>query len=758
MSRYLIIICVACSVMLLLSCSSDSVAPNRMDSVKGLTGASTLAPDSNVALWGYYEISLDTNTWQAEVKPLRGTEYTVDAVSFMQPPSGSSANLKITVTDASKWFTEGLITVDVTLRHPFPGLDQYTGHDVKGVLVSPGSLQGLNDTTVRFSNGIDDCKLLNADGYTRWMNPSEFVPNGTILSFVPGKLGNAQLGQFTATINGYKYFADGIVKDQSVEEYFLDPSRVHERGQFRAGETNTREFQLKFPFNSGPVLTFQYAVVAHWVEPVNLNPNDIPGSFPISANASEAIYMSCVKDESTLWYTSGFGGGGDIILQLEVFDQGGSMNPLGVPGEIGNVIVESPDGLIPGVFATFSGSALSATALPGNTGNSSIVTIEIPDCTPVSDTLANPLLITIESAPPEKFDTGNGNPATDVPLASYFFYNGLKIIGSAPFASPVTDLKLKANRVASGTEVETLELSWTNTNGVEYALYQDADPYDNSGVVNIDYSTPVTVVAGTPAIISTFDHNGGYVFTVRARATAGDPLSESADSNYALIEMDDGGSASDSGNWIMGGNSFYPGQMMMQRGPTYGNGGGYGYFVDNGTYANACMDMWSCLSTPQIPEIPGATVAFIEWAHWYDRCWTGATFPSCTYANNNPGFTGGGATATPPLPTGPSDPSKIWMEYDVFYNQPSDPPDGVGDPATVTGTANPSIDYFFGSPTYSAMWHGTNMTWMMSRVNTHLYDDDIDFAAVTASTHSTLNNWTTNEGHYFMDDLVVIVY
>jgi hypothetical protein len=302
-------------------------------------------------------------------------------------------------------------------------------------------------------------------------------------------------------------------------------------------------------------------------------------------------------------------------------------------------------------------------------------------------------------------------------------------------------------------------LDWTNTNGVEYAVYWDTDPYDNGGVINIDYTTSVMVVPAGPAIITSFDPNGGYVFTVKARFMAGDPTSEAADSNLAFVEMEDGGpDASYASNWTMGGNSGYPGQMMMQR---VGPGDpltSYGYFVDNGTWANACMDMWSCLSSPQIPDIPGAKVAYIEWAHWYFDCWKASTFPGCVYSNNYPGFTGGGAIAPPPLVLGYADPNVRWLEYDAFYDQPSTPPEGVGDPATNTGLANPSFDFFYGSPTYSAMWHGTNQNWLVSRVNAGLTAADIDYAAVTCSTHSTLNNWSANEGHYFMDDLAVVVY
>ena len=553
-------------------------------------------------------------------------------------------------------------------------------------------------------------------------------------------------------------FRSGITADQTVKEYYSDPTNVHNRGQFRAGAANRRNHHIQFPYDAGPILVFQYAVIAHWVMPTDLDPSDIPGSFPLSANADEPIYMEIVDDNSNLWHT-GSAGGGKISLDVEIFDQGAAHNPGGVLGEISSLILEFDDPALnplPAGFVSFPSSEL--TAATGSSDISSVVTVEVDNCEPKGLSTGN-LILTVESSDPTTFDPGTGDPPTNAKLAGYSYFDyELSVGNQIPFAEPVTDLSLKVNRVATGTAFESLELDWTDTNGEEYAVYQDSDPYDNGGVINIDYSTPVLLVPGSPAVISTFDHNGAYVFTVRVRKIAGDPGSESTDSNWALVELDDGGSETDPGNWLMGGNAIYYGQMRMSRGATSGNNGGWGYFVDNGLWANACMVMWSSLSTPQVPEIPGATESFVEWAHNYYDCWKAATFPGCTYPDNYPGFTGGGATAPAPEPVGYADPGLTWMEYDVFYDSPDDPPGGFGDPATHIGYNNISIYGIFGTPTTSAIWHGTDTTWKISRVNAGIISDDFDYAAVTCSTYSSLNNWSADEGHYYMDDLAVVVY
>ena len=311
MSRYLILTGLVLTGLAFFGCASQGGVPTAADPSGSMQTQAAGGPERSggVALWGYYNVFIDPKTWEAKVVPLRGPDFTVDVVSFMQPPMGKTSNLKILVTDPSQWFDQGKITVNVTLTHPFPGLDAYTGHDVMGVLVSPGSINGLYDSGVWYSNGIDDVKVLNADGYTRWMNPTEFMPNGTILNFVPGMMGTSEVGLFTATINGYKYFADNLGISQSVKEYYTDPNNAHNRGEFRAGVANTREYKLQFPFDTMPMMIFQYAVIASWVEATELDPSDIPGSFPRSANADEAIYMEVAADNSDLWYAGGEGGG-----------------------------------------------------------------------------------------------------------------------------------------------------------------------------------------------------------------------------------------------------------------------------------------------------------------------------------------------------------------------------------------------------------------------------------------------------------------
>ena len=92
----------------------------------------------------------------------------------------------------SEWLDKGKLTVDVGLTHPFPGLDQFTGHDVRGVFIAPGDTVSNYDTAITYTSSTDNQpKLLNPDGYTRWWNPVEFGVFPPIFSYTPGALGTS---------------------------------------------------------------------------------------------------------------------------------------------------------------------------------------------------------------------------------------------------------------------------------------------------------------------------------------------------------------------------------------------------------------------------------------------------------------------------------------------------------------------------------------------------------------------------------------
>lgn len=413
-------------------CSSQSPVANELSPINQLTSRQDSSAVSHMpALWGYWQVSINPLSKEVEIIPLRSAELSVNVTTFLQPPAGKLSNLGIILTDVSKWMSEGKLTVDVRLTHPFPGLHQYTGHDVRGIFIAPGEIQSNFDSAVIYTSLLgDQPRLLNADGCTRWWNPLEFPAGPPIFSYIPGKLGTN--GNFNATINPYKYFAEGLGADENLADYFSDPANIANRGQFRAGSALHRIYDLQFPMPAGtPVLIYQYAVLANWVMPTQLNPNDLPGSFPPEANAYEPVNLK-VTDNSTLYYT-GSQSGGDISLDLDIYCWPVSAG-ANLLERINRIVIESPGNLIPSAWKEFDSAYILANSGPGSAENSSVVSIEIPNCTPGS-VGTKELLIIIETDSDYSND-GLGANYPDAALSSYFLHF-TQVSNEYPYKNPV---------------------------------------------------------------------------------------------------------------------------------------------------------------------------------------------------------------------------------------------------------------------------------------------------------------------------------
>ena len=102
---------------------------------------------NNTHLWGTWDISFDPDSNTAEVVPVRGSTFTANVTQFLQPPISKSHLMGIEIKPETDWLS-GYVAVDVIFTHPFPGLDVYTGFDVKGVCIGNGSISGVDDTDV----------------------------------------------------------------------------------------------------------------------------------------------------------------------------------------------------------------------------------------------------------------------------------------------------------------------------------------------------------------------------------------------------------------------------------------------------------------------------------------------------------------------------------------------------------------------------------------------------------------------------------
>ncbi len=432
MSRFLMILsAVTLATILAVSCSGGRVVPTSPD--LQTPGGDRPEACANTHLWGAWDVTLDPAARTADIVPLRGADFTANVTQFMQPPASSKHMMSI-VIDPSSDFAVGHVVVDVTFAHPFPGLDLYTGFDVRGVCIGDGVISGIVDPLIRYA-ASDDLRVLNADGMTRWFNPSEFTSYGTMFGFTRGKLGTPS-DNWLATLNGYRYFCDGLGKEDDLMEFLLDPACANPRGYFSAGNSLTRRYDLQFPMVGGaPQFRFQYAVVASWLQPMNNPPMNIPDDFPTGANCQEA-FASLATDQSEMYYVDSSLFGGTLELTLTVLDHQGALEPSTYLDEITAIHLETPDGLIDGKVASFEGPDLAA-AVTGTSEDGIEFLLTVPDVTPYA-TGDFPVLVVIESADPDNY--GSGFPGfvypTSARLAAYFTAS-VHVTDEMPYKDPV---------------------------------------------------------------------------------------------------------------------------------------------------------------------------------------------------------------------------------------------------------------------------------------------------------------------------------
>ena len=268
-------------------------------------GQSNASVQSNRLLWGLWEITISADRQTVEIITARSEQMHLNVVRLIEV-SPCVTCLKI---DNIKVVEPNVLEADLTLIHPYPGLLQYTGFDVRGVFISQANYT-FPTSGRKIAWGTDVPMVLNSDGYTALFNPTEFPetkPGFPALRYIPGKYATG--GDLTATLDPYLAFR-----------------RDAPRCMFEAGGSETRTVRLYAP--TGPI-HFGYAVDACWqsVEDVV----DPLTDFPPDANCLEAYRISVAipYDFNSSWMSQN-------PVSVEVFDHQGL-------DTISAVTVEAPD-------------------------------------------------------------------------------------------------------------------------------------------------------------------------------------------------------------------------------------------------------------------------------------------------------------------------------------------------------------------------------------------------------------------------------
>ncbi len=291
-------------------------------------------------LWGYYDVTIDVENETVEVVANRDGMFHVNVVNFfnMKPANlGSTINYKVITAD--------YVDVDLKMgiKHPFPGQSMYHGYDVRGIFIGDGhgtmeynsdlkyAVAGTDQYLRDYNEGSPpDAEFCgNADGYTRWWNPSEFQTGMNLLGYTDGLMATGDyLG--TATLNPYKYFADGLGACDSLMEFLLNTS---DRGVFSVEASCERNYYIRFPIPA-PNIKFNYAILAHWENPGN--PQTPP---PNNAPEAVAVHVDVTDD---LWYVNDSNKGGNLLFDIGVFNWDSTVNAAGVMEDY-TIYIESPD-------------------------------------------------------------------------------------------------------------------------------------------------------------------------------------------------------------------------------------------------------------------------------------------------------------------------------------------------------------------------------------------------------------------------------
>ncbi len=306
-------------ILLLVSCSSSNSPITAFDEPEK---AVSYGGSNSHGLWGFWQFVADPEAQTLEYYQLRISEFHLNVLPFLEPPPLLNLTLE---SDVTFDIANNTLEVDIGLTHPFLGLNEFAGFDVKGIVISRADLMDATPTVQWEMPGPTTLRLVNADGYTRMWNPVEFpyVLENELFCYKDGLLGAPDsFGNYDAQLNGYKYYCDGLLPGDPVTA--MDFSQ---RGVFGPGTKNIRTFVISTPQG----LIFNYAVDASWEFPDGVSPWTYPDDYPITANSPEAYFIDCESDG--LMFSED--GGSIMNLTITVYDH--------QPGSIQDVRFEAKD-------------------------------------------------------------------------------------------------------------------------------------------------------------------------------------------------------------------------------------------------------------------------------------------------------------------------------------------------------------------------------------------------------------------------------
>ncbi|MFH1675988.1 MAG: hypothetical protein ABIC40_03100 [bacterium] len=277
---------IAIIAVIIFGCAREAKNPVSPDD-RGDGSAAILSPrvnqseaDSSYRLWGEGNFYFNANHDRVDVVPRREAKFHLNALKFLEQTCKNC--LSIT---GLKNNGDGTIDLRVKITHPFIGHPEYTGFDVKGIIMFNGSREFPNPHPVTWADLPDpmrtswrelgDPEVINPDGYIlRWNPEYESGSDLPIFNYLEGKYAS---GVPNAHINAYLNFFN-----------------IEERHTFTCFGSVERVYTIWLP--PGDPVVAGYAVEACWEPPINTPVTNPIVDFPESANQPEAYHFKYVMN------------------------------------------------------------------------------------------------------------------------------------------------------------------------------------------------------------------------------------------------------------------------------------------------------------------------------------------------------------------------------------------------------------------------------------------------------------------------------
>lgn len=258
---------------LVVSCSGAGVtAP---DSSLQWPGGSTekSAAESNRWEWGCWKMYVPEDHSRVEVLPVRTGRLHYNVKGLLEnAPCDNCLSVSKFVNNG-----DGTVSIDITIRHPYPGNSYYTGFDVRGIFYTTARYYFENPYEPHYVNArrfpaleTGDPELLNADGYTDAYHPDKYPWEYPIFRYQPG-------GDLGGTLDSEDLGDEAWVEMWPFKCFYSSEVRRH----FAPWAVETRTYHIALP--PGP-WEFGYSVDAVWAPPTKVPVTDIENDFPMQAN------------------------------------------------------------------------------------------------------------------------------------------------------------------------------------------------------------------------------------------------------------------------------------------------------------------------------------------------------------------------------------------------------------------------------------------------------------------------------------------